>query len=696
MKGKNWVFIPCEEEKIEYLSEKCHITKLVARLLINRGFTQPQEVNQFLFDDTDILNDPFLLEDMEIACQRINKAIDEQEKITVYGDYDVDGVTATSALVTFLKERGAVVDYYIPNRMKEGYGINKEALEQIKERGTTLVITVDTGITAHEEVQWAKGEGLEIIITDHHECKGKVPEAVAVINPKRPDSRYPFCELAGVGVAFKLMCALSGDSRQILEEYCGIVSIGTIADVMPLRGENRYIVKKGLRMLSQNPSVGIQALFVNSGVDYNKKITSGIIGYTIAPRINAAGRIGCAQSAVQLFLTENYKEAVVIANRLCDENKERQNKENEILQQAIAIVEDEALNKKENKILVLYGEDWHNGVIGIVASKLSEKYGRPVILISFDANNGKGSGRSIKGFNLYDALKAMGQYLEKYGGHELAVGLTISRENIEIFEKEINGYAEQMINLEDMVPSIEVEGELFEEDISIQTVENINTLQPFGVGNNIPVFVMRGVKITDIFPMSNDKHLNFTVIKGAKTISALAFSVSSSQCPFSKGDIVDMIGTIDINSYRGVNNVQFIINDMKLSQEQQKICKQDRELYDAYKTKPQLTKRQCELLHPDRSCFVDVYRYIKQRGAEGIFQDRIDGLCGKIKNNAKNSELNYSKMMICLDVLDELNILNYQLKDNIITIHIFNVQEKIELNSSKILKSLTQARQEVI
>lgn len=690
MKGKKWVFIPCDEENVEYLSEQCHITKLVARLLINRGFTNLKAVKEFLFDDTEVLHDPFLLTDMDKACERIRRAIDCKENITVYGDYDVDGVTATSALVTFLKKEGAAVDYYIPDRMKEGYGINQDALEQIKQRKTTLVITVDTGITAHEEVEWAKQNGIDIVITDHHECKGKVPEAVAVINPKRPDSLYPFCDLAGVGVAFKLICALSQNPSQVLEEYCGIVSIGTIADVMPLKGENRYIVKKGLSLLSKNPGVGIRALFFHSGVDYTKKLTSSTIGYTVAPRINAAGRMGCALSAVQLFLTENYKDAVTIAGQLCEENKIRQNKENKIWLEAIDILEQRQPYKKDNKILVLYGENWHNGVIGIVASKLSEKYGRPVVLISFDDHNiGKGSGRSIKGFNLYEALKAMGSHLERFGGHELAAGLTITREKVEVFEEEINRYADKMIKLEDMVPTVVVEGELSEEDISIQTVNDINQLQPFGVGNTVPVFVIKGVEIVDIMAMSNDKHLNFTVQKGDRKISALAFSVSSTQCPFTPGDRVDMIGTIDHNTYRGGDSIQFVIGDMRLSQEQQEQFDADLQIYQAYRENQELTAEQYELLHPDRSCFVDIYRYVKQRSIAGIFQDRVDGLNRKVRRNAKNIRFSYARMMMCLHVLEELKILNYQIKDNIITIHIFEVQGKIELNSSKILKQLT-------
>ncbi len=491
---KKWVlrdaFTASSEPAVAEISSALGIGRVTARLLYNRGYTTKESAAAFLRLESEMLCDPFLLDGMREGIDRVRLAIERGEKITIYGDYDVDGVTAVCTLYLYLRTQGAKVDYYIPNRAGEGYGVSCTAIDTLHEGGTTLIVTVDTGVTAIEEIAYAATLGIDVVVTDHHECLPELPPAVAVLNPHRPGSRYPFCELAGVGVVFKFISAyeeiVSGDPRgecvvRICQSYADLIAIGTIADVMPIRGENRLIVKEGLRLLDTAPRLGFSALCESVRSSRNEgrrtpakptKITSGFIGYTIAPRLNAAGRIRSASLAVELFLTEDPQRVEALAEELCEANRERQAEENKIMTEAYEKIEREH-DFERDPVIVLAADGWHHGVIGIVASRITDRYGLPCILVSFDGEDvhldtdvGKGSGRSIKGLNLVDALVYASEHLVKFGGHELAAGLSVTRGSLSAFREKINEYARERLDEDAMVPTLEADCELLLSDIS--------------------------------------------------------------------------------------------------------------------------------------------------------------------------------------------------------------------------------------
>ena len=513
-KEKNWLIK--STDSAEYRSATAEIASelginpVVAKLLYNRGYTTPASAKAFVYMESEMLLDPFKMMDVERGIDAIADAIRRGERITVYGDYDVDGVTSVCTLYLYLKSLGAKVDYYIPNRAGEGYGVSTQAIDAIKENGSTLIITVDTGTTAVEEVEYAKSIGVRFIVTDHHECRSDLPDALAVINPHRPDCPYPFKELAGVGVVFKLICAyeekIVGRTRieaakRIFSLFADLVAIGTIADVMPIKEENRIIVRYGLAMIENTGRVGLAALIEAASAKNDAqrsaqrkkktKITSGYIGYTIAPRINAAGRIKEASLAVELFLSNDPRRAKEIAEELCRTNKERQAEENKIMQEAYEKIGQYDIEK--NPVIVLDADTWHHGVIGIVASRITERYTRPAILVSFEGNEegtphmehmGKGSGRSIKGMNLVDALCYCQEHLVKFGGHELAAGLSVTRAELDNFRRLINEYARANLTEKDMVQTVEADCELDFGDVNVALAKGIQLLEPYGVSKH--------------------------------------------------------------------------------------------------------------------------------------------------------------------------------------------------------------------
>jgi len=568
MKEKRWIYRHHDQNIVEEISEKFKISPLIAGIIVNRNMTTSEEIQAYLKKDISSIHDPYLMKDMQKAVDRIREAINNQEKITIYGDYDVDGVTSTSIMVRYLTGCGANVDYYIPDRIDEGYGINKDALTKIKESGTTLIITVDSGITAVEEVQYATRLGLDVIITDHHECKEQVPVANAVINPKQKDCSYPFKDLAGVGVAFKLIQALEGIEHieDLLDRYCDIVCLGTVADVVPLVGENRTIVYRGLQQMANTTSVGLNAILKVAGLD-RKKITTGTVGFVIAPRINAAGRIGSALRAVELFLTDDELVAEQIAVELNEENKNRQATEASILSQAMQLMEKD-YDMERQKVIVLAHEHWHHGVIGIVASRITDKFYRPSILISVDGDEGKGSGRSIEGFNLFEALMQCSQYLTKFGGHELAAGLSIPQKSIQQFRNEINRIADEKLHQEDLIPPVYIDFVVDTRHLTLEHIKQLDILEPFGMGNPAPVFAFCNVKILDIRSVGDDKHLKLSLKKDDVFVDAIGFNMGDYAKEFIQGDRVDIACSLEVNSYNGREKPQLIIKDIKITDEQ--------------------------------------------------------------------------------------------------------------------------------
>lgn len=587
-----WVIKAQNPELVSALADSLKISRICARLLINRGYADPISAKTFLEKTDSELYDPYLLCDMDKAVKRTEEALNSGEKITVYGDYDVDGVTSVSILYMYLHGRGANMDYYIPSRENEGYGLNFSAIDSIAKNGTTLIITVDTGITATEDVKYAKSLGVDVIITDHHQCRSDIPLAEAVVNPKRPDCKYPFKELSGVGVAFKLICALelsakSGGryDKSVINDMCGryadLVTIGTIADVMPLVDENRAIVSSGLKMLQNTQKVGVRALFKATGIDYDnpKKITSSFIGYTIAPRINAAGRIGNAERAVQLFLAESPRVADIIADELCNTNRRRQELENEIFLEAVEMIEKEHNISNEN-VIVLSSDHWHHGVIGIVASRLTERYDMPSVLISFEGDGvtGKGSARSVKGLNLASALEACSDTLCKYGGHELAAGLTVEKDKLDEFGKKLDDYVKEHLNRDESVRETVIDAEIGSGEINESTVRDISGLEPFGAGNATPLFIFRNAMILQALPLSMGKHSKLILTRDGENFTALFFGANIAELGFVPGDEVDILCGIDINEFRGTKSVQLTARDMDYSDEAKtKLCGMQKE-----------------------------------------------------------------------------------------------------------------------
>lgn len=564
MLQKKWLLKEFDKNRVVEISKEFHISPLTSIILYNRGINQSEEIAEFLKCDLESLHDPYLLKDMDKAVKRIKEAQANDEKITIYGDYDVDGITSIAILYKHLTAMGFQVDYYIPDRIQEGYGVNRDALDKIKENGTKVVITVDTGITAIEETEYAKEIGMDIIITDHHECKETIPEAYAAIDPKRKDCTYPFKNLAGVGVAFKLIQALDENSSvdELIAKYSDLICLGTVADISPLVDENRIIVTKGLEKFRNTENIGLKAL-IDVSITNSKPITTSTIGYIIAPRINASGRLGCASRSVEMFLTSDKEKAYELANGLCEENTIRQQTEQKMFAEALEYIENNP-QMKDDQVLVIPHENWHHGIVGIVSSKITEKFYKPSILFAIDGDEAKGSGRSISGFNLFGALESSSDLLEKFGGHELAAGLTIKTENIEKFRAAINAHTFEQIDENALIPTVSIDAVIKPSYITLETVDEINKLQPFGVENPLPVFAVRDMKIHKISTMSENKHLRMTLLKEGKFLDAVGFGMGEYYNYLKEGDFIEVAFGLDINDYKGFKNVQLILKDIKL------------------------------------------------------------------------------------------------------------------------------------
>ncbi len=561
--NKKWQICETDKEKVDELKSKYNISELLATILVNKNITTQKEINEFLNPTRNDFFDPFLMNDMDIAIKRIKKAIENQEKVIIYGDYDVDGITSITVLKSFLKDVGLDVDYYIPNRLEEGYGLNKNAIDEIAKREYKLMITVDCGISAIEEVDYANSLGIEVIITDHHEPGDEIPKALAVIDNKRKDSKYPFRELAGVGVAFKVSQALA-QSMNIREEeylkYLDIVCVGTISDIVPLVSENRVITKLGLKLVKQTRNMGLRAIINSSGYS---QINSTTISFGVAPRINACGRMGKAEQALKLLLSKDIYEVNKLTQELNSYNRERQEIEKEIFENVLTKIEQNNLAK--NRTIVVGGENWHHGVIGIVSSKITEKYFKPSILLSFEEDGtGKGSGRSIPGFDLHEALMKCENCLEKFGGHSMAVGLTIKKENLEQFYKEFEKIAEEN-ETENIVPIINVDAKIELDKIDKSVVEDLKQLEPFGEANKTPTFAFKNIRIDSIRALSEGKHLKLTLRENNQIINAIGFNIGELAEAYKIGDKIDIAGVLEINTFNGIDNLQINIKDIMKS-----------------------------------------------------------------------------------------------------------------------------------
>ena len=675
MNRKKWVVSPCDRDAAAAIAESCGVEPFAAFLLCSRGMTDEFEIESFLYD-TDLI-DPYTLPDMEKAVERVNQSLENGERITVFGDYDCDGVTSTALLYSYLSSRGANVDYYIPDRSGEGYGMNPGAIDQLKSRGTNLIITVDNGISAVEEIAYAKSLGIDVVVTDHHRVGETLPDAVAVVDPHREDSLCEFSDWAGVGVAFKLVSALDdSEGYELLEQYGDIIALGTVADIVSLKGENRIIVRSGIAFMNAaledgTLRLGLKALLDASGS--TGALDSSSVAYRIAPRVNAAGRMGSAERALKLLLTNDWSEAKEIAEEVSDANAQRQATETEITACAIEYIEN-APEIKHRRVIVVEGDDWHQGVIGIVASRLVEKYGKPCIVISKNGDVAKGSGRSIDGFSLYDALSYCSDILVQYGGHVLAAGLTVDSDKVDAFREKINEYA---LNAETAVPTLKIDCKLNPSSINVDMLSSLRVLEPFGAENPQPLFGLYNMVISAIQPVGAGKHLRLTVKRKNSIITVIMFSVTLEEFPYKVGDTVDLAVKLSENEFQGKVQVSIQAKAIKLSgvDDDEAIASiHDYEDFCASETVSEDLKNKISV---NRELCGNVYKFVK---ANNGWNFSAEMLCYRLGLSTKQ----ISACQISLDALTELGILI--LKDGKYTIPAQTVKNPLE--NSKIFQKI--------
>lgn len=558
---KKWQIYEEEQEKINKISIQYHINKLLASILVNRNIEE-DKIEAFLNPTRKSFHDPFLMPDMKKAVDRILKAMQNKEKIIIYGDYDVDGITSITVLKSFLEDRGVHVDSYIPNRLEEGYGLNKPAIEKIAENKYQLMITVDCGISGIEEIEYANSLGIETIVTDHHEVGDSLPNAIAVVDAKRKDNEYPCRDLAGVGVVFKLIQAIGiklGLEEKEYLKYLDIVCIGTISDIVPLVDENRAIAKLGLLLVRQTKNLGLQSLLMSSGY---KNIDSTTISFGVAPRINACGRMGHADEALNLFLSKDIYEVNELTKKLNEYNKIRQETEKNIYEDAVNQIEQNKLNEKN--AIIVSGENWHHGVIGIVSSKITDLYFKPSILLCNEGEFSKGSGRSIPGFDLHQALMQCQDTIDRFGGHAMAIGITIKTDKFQEFAEEFENVAKEA-KIDEIIPIINIDAKIELNEINKEMVESLKLLEPYGEGNKMPIFAFRNLKIDSIRALSEGKHIKLTLKDNNNIINAIGFNLGKIAEDYRIGDKIDVVGTLEINSFNGVDSLQINIKDVMKS-----------------------------------------------------------------------------------------------------------------------------------
>ncbi len=659
----------------------CGYAPLTAMVLSARGLNTPRQAKEYLNCDADLC-DPFLMTDMALAAGRVGLAITNGEKIAVFGDYDVDGITATCLLTSFLRRCGADVVSYIPGRLEEGYGLNPIAIDQLSREGVKLIITVDCGITAVEEAQLCKRLGIDLVITDHHECKESLPEAIAVVDPHRPDGGYPHKNLSGVGVAFKLAAALSGDQQAVLEEYADMVCLGTVADVMLLQGENRVFVAKGLESLRHTRRPGIAALMKESGCAQDS-VTASSIGFMLAPRINAAGRMGQIDLAVDLFLTEDPDHASELAKALCDLNKQRQNVESGIYDQAVSMLPE----GKTPEAIVLADETWHQGVVGIVSSRIAEEFCCPTFLICLDGEHGKASSRSFGGFNLFASLTALSDLLESYGGHELAAGFTISRSQIPAFRKAICELAAAYYSDDTPRTCIDIDCAIEPELLTIRGIESLNQLEPTGNGCPKPVLMMKKLTVDRIQMVGGGKHMRLRLRSGRTSVNAIYFSANPETASIQPGDVVDVAFNPQINEFRGERSVQMNILDIRPHCSAP--CTGEIAAYHALR-QGRLTAADAAALLPERGTLAMVWRYLA--AVPGPISESPMCLCRKIVRWA-DTPLNLGQLLTCLDIFSDVGLLKYGRQHKYLTITLTAGSGKADLNASATMQTLLRMKE---
>lgn len=668
MKFKRWIVKPPLKDLAADLAEECNVDPFIALIAAGRGYTEPELLEEFLADEA-ILADPYELADIEKTAEIINNAIYAEEKIAVFGDYDVDGVTATAIMYSYLKNRGARVLHYIPDREKEGYGINITAIDKLKSEDVSLIVTVDNGIAANYEIDYAKRLGINVVVTDHHLPQGQLPEADAVVDPHRVDDQSFFKDICGAFVAFKVVCAVEGRTpEEMLYEYGDLVALGTVADVMPLVNENRALVREGVRLIANGSRRGLTALLRAAGIEPDT-LTASKLAFGIAPRLNAAGRVGDATRAAELLLTDDDEVATGLATVLNNENIRRQGLEKEILAEAIEIIEKKGY--KHNRVIVVAGENWHGGVLGIVASRLCEKYSRPTVVLSSLDGVANGSARSIKGFSIYEALKECSYILTKFGGHEMAAGLTLYDDQIDYFRRAVNDYA---ATLPKLLPELRLDLKLNPVALSVDLAEDIKIFEPFGTGNPTILFGILGLTLQKISPVGQGKHLRLTFLKEDTTFAAMLFGTTANEFEYDVGDKVDIAVNIDINVYGGNQNLTVQVKEIRPCGLNEEKLINEIALYEDFKSG--VEKEFSEIL-PTRQEVAVVYKQLLQKG---LSLDRL------IILNLET--LGYAKTLIAAEALCELKICSLFDMEGVRVIKVVNTETKVNLDDAKILKQL--------
>ena len=661
--------------------EKAGYPALLAAVLAAHGIEDGPAAAEFLRIEESLSLSPFLMKDMDRAASRIDRALQAGEHMAVFGDYDVDGITATAILVDYLRLRGGRVSHYIPRRIEDGYGLSVDAMRTLHERGVSLVITVDCGITGVEEVDFAATLGMDVVVTDHHECKDELPRAAAVVDPHRPDCPYPFKHLAGCGVALKLVLALGGEAQaeELLTRYCPLAAVGTVADVMRMAGENRTIVARGLAHITDNDFIGLQALLRETGLD-QKEVTSVQIGYVLAPRINAAGRMGEADRAAELMLCKDPVTARALARELCELNRQRQAVEQEIYAQAIGMIE--TLPADERHALVLADHQWHQGVVGIVASRLSEKYACPSFMIHISGHTGKGSCRSWGGFNLFAALEECSDLLLGFGGHELAAGFTIEEDKIPAFRRRMNQCVLRFMGGRPAASALDVDVVLRRPElVTLWEVEQLRRLEPYGNGNERPLFSLLGVTLDRIQGVGQNRHLKLRFSKGTAQMEGIFFSVTPQQCPCQAGERVDVAFYLQVNEFRGSRTVQLQVVDLRPSLQSSAREEESLVLLRRLEEGVGLTSREALRILPSRQQCVAAWRMLQQEVSseetERQYLPFLRGLSAAIPGTDP-----FLRACFCVELFCERGLLSREIRDGEIRLRLCAVEGKVDLEQS--------------
>ena len=687
MRYKQWkIAHPSPEGRAQL--ERAGIPSLLACVLSARGVTEPEQAWKLLTPGEEPLLDPMLLKDMDRAVLRVTRALKRGETIAVYGDYDVDGITATCLLTDCLTRLGGRVRSYIPDRLEEGYGLNQEAVLHLARQGVTLIITVDCGITAAREVEFARELGIDVVITDHHECKQAIPEAAAVVDPHRPDCPYPFKGLAGVGVALKLAMAAAGPDRAglVFREYADLAAVGTVADVMPMTGENRTIVQTGLAALARPRRVGLAQLMEEAGLG-DKPVTSVSIGYTLAPRINAAGRMGQADLAAELLLTRDPGRAAALAQELCALNRERQTIECEIFQECVQLLE----RRPQSGVILLADEHWHQGVVGIVASRLTEKYSCPVFMVCLDQGMGKGSCRSWGGVNLFHLLTQCQDLLEGFGGHAMAAGFTVREENIPALECRLRQLVLEEQAGEELPSLLDIDAAVLPQELTVEAVEALDALEPCGAGNPRPVLVLTGAHVISAAQVGRGRHLKLRLEGRGVPLDAIFFSVDGSELGLTPGCRVDVAFYPQINDFRGVRSVQLQVVDLRHAMTRAQL---EQSIYEKYRRGEPLSPQEAQSLLPTRAEFVCLWRYLERQCAGQTFlEDTLARIAQKSARSGGQSE-RPNHTLVCLEVMEERGLISLERQSGRVQITLHRLEHKVDLNASTILRRLREATQE--